>query len=141
MSAYDHRFSVLALDGRDISDWADATDALQINSTDDVGTLTRGINRAVFVSTNKNGAQLVINLLQNSPDSKYLQDRLKSQGNLKTHYPIQGYYKDTVNGDEIKLINGWITTKPNYVRGNGHNNMQWTIVFEDEERNLTEGRN
>lgn len=141
MSAYDHRFSVLALDGRDISDWADAADALQINSTDDVGTLTRGINRAVFVSTNKNGAQLVINLLQNSPDSKYLQDRLKSQGNLKTHYPIQGYYKDTVNGDEIKLINGWITTKPNYVRGNGHNNMQWTIVFEDEERNLTEGRN
>lgn len=141
MSAYDHRFSVLVLDGRDISDWADATDALQINSTDDVGTLTRGINRAVFVSTNKNGAQLIVNLLQNSPDSKYLQDRLKSQGNLKTHYPIQGYYKDTVNGDEIKLINGWITTKPNYVRGNGHNNMQWTIVFEDEERNLTEGRN
>ena len=99
MSAYDHRFSVLALDGRSINDWADATDALQINPTDDVGTLTKGINRAVFVSTNKNGAQLVLNLLQNSPDSKFLQDRLKSQGNLKTHAPIQGYYKDTVNGD------------------------------------------
>lgn len=140
MSAYDHRFSVLALDGRSINDWADATDALQINPTDDVGTLTKGINRAVFVSTNKNGAQLVLNLLQNSPDSKFLQDRLKSQGNLKTHAPIQGYYKDTVNGDEIKLINGWITAKPAYVRGNGHNNMQWTITFEQEERNLTEGR-
>ena len=140
MSAYDHQFSVLALDGRSINDWADATDALQINPTDDVGTLTKGINRAVFVSTNKNGAQLVLNLLQNSPDSKFLQDRLKSQGNLKTHAPIQGYYKDTVNGDEIKLINGWITAKPAYVRGNGHNNMQWTITFEQEERNLTEGR-
>lgn len=140
MSAYNHRFSVLALDGRSINDWADATDALQINPTDDVGTLTKGINRAVFVSTNKNGAQLVLNLLQNSPDSKFLQDRLKSQGNLKTHSPIQGYYKDTVNGDEIKLINGWITAKPAYVRGNGHNNMQWTITFEQEERNLTEGR-
>ena len=140
MSAYNHRFSVLALDGRSINDWADATDALQINPTDDVGTLTKGINRAVFVSTNKNGAQLVLNLLQNSPDSKFLQDRLKSQGNLKNHAPIQGYYKDTVNGDEIKLINGWITAKPAYVRGNGHNNMQWTITFEQEERNLTEGR-
>lgn len=140
MAAYDHRFSVLALDGYSINDWTDATDALQINSADELGTLTKGSNRAVFVSSNKNGAQLVINLLQNSKDSKFLQDRLKSQSNLKTHAPIQGYYKDTVNGDEIKLINGWITTKPNYVRGNGHNNMTWTIEFEQEERNLTEGK-
>lgn len=140
MSAYDHRFSVLALDGRSINDWTDATDALQINSADELGTLTKGSNRAVFVSSNKDGAQLVLILLQNSSDSKFLQDRLKSQKNLKTHSPIQGYYKDTVNGDEIKLINGWIATKPNYVRGNGHNPMTWTIEFEREERNLKEGR-
>lgn len=140
MSAYDHRFSSLSLDGHLISDWADATDALQINGSADMGTLTEGINRAVFVSSNKNSAQLVLNLLQNSADSKFLQDRLQSQGNLKSHTPIQGYYKDTVNGDEIILVNGWITTKPNYVRGNGHNNMQWTIIFEQEQRNLTEGK-
>lgn len=141
MSAYDHKFAVLALDGRSIGDWADGGDVLQINATDDVGALTFGSNRAVFVSTNKNGAQLVITLLQNSPDSKFLNDRLKSQSNLKTHSPIQGYFKDTVNGDEIKLVNGWIIGKPNYVRGNAHNNMQWTITFEQEDRNLTEGKN
>lgn len=141
MSAYDHRFSVLSLDGRSISDWADGTDVLQINPTADIGTLTEGINNAVFVSTNKNGAQLVVTLLQNSPDSKFLNDRLKSQGNLKTHSPVQAYYKDTVNGDEIKLINGWFIAKPAYVRGNGHNNMVYTITFEQEDRILTEGKN
>lgn len=140
MAAYDHKFSVFVLDGRAINDWADATDALQINPTDDVGALTNGINRSIFVASNKNGAQAVVTLLQNSPDAKFLNDRLKSQGNLKTHSPIQGYYKDTVNGDEIKLINGWMTAKPAYVRGNGHNNMQYTITFEQEERNLTEGK-
>ena len=141
MSAYDHRFSVLSVDGRSISDWADGTDVLQINPTDDIGSLTNGINNSVFVSTNKNGAQLVVTLLQNSADSKFLNDRLKSQGNLKTHSPIQAYYKDTVNGDEIKLINGWFTAKPAYVRGNGHNNMVYTINFEQEDRILTEGKN
>lgn len=141
MSKYDHRFSVLSLDGRYISDWADGTDVLQINPTADIGTLTEGINSAVFVSTNKNGAQLVLTLLQNSPDSKFLNDRLKSQGNLKTHSPVQAYFKDTVNGDEIKLINGWFIAKPAYVRGNGHNNMVYTITFEQEDRILTEGKN
>lgn len=140
MAAYDHRFSVLVIDGRSINDWADGTDVLQINPSSDIGTLTVGINRSVFVSTNKNGAQLVISLLQNSPDGKFLNDRLKSQANLKTHSPIQAYYKDTVNGDEIKLINGWFTAKPAYVRGNGHNNMQYTITFENEDRILTEGK-
>ena len=141
MAAYDHRFSVLVIDGRSINDWADGADVLQINPSSDIGTLTEGINRSVFVSTNKNGAQLVISLLQNSPDGKFLNDRLKSQANLKTHSPIQAYYKDTVNGDEIKLINGWFTAKPAYVRGNGHNNMVYTITFEQEDRILTEGKN
>jgi hypothetical protein len=45
-----------------------------------------------------------------------------------------------VNGDEIKLINGWFTAKPAYVRGNGHNNTQYTITFENEDRILTEGK-
>lgn len=141
MSAYDHRFSVLALDGRNISDWADATDSLQFNFPDNLGELTSGTNRPVWVASNKNGCQLVITLLQNSPDSKFLNDRLKSQGNLKNHYPIQCYYKDTLNGDEIKAVDGWIQNRPNYVRGNGHNNMQWVIVFGNQESNLTEGRN
>ena len=141
MAVYDHRFSVLAIDGRSINDWSDATDALQINPTADIGTLTEGINSHIFVSSNKNGAQLVVTLLQNSPDAKFLNDRIRSQGNLKTHSAIQAYYKDTVNGDEIKLIDGYFTAKPAYVRGNGHNAMQYTITFAQEDRILTEGKN
>ena len=51
MAAYDHRFSVLVIDGHAINDWADGTDVLQINPSSDIGTLTEGINRSVFVST------------------------------------------------------------------------------------------
>ena len=140
MSAYDHRFSSLSLDGHLINDWADATDALQFNFPDALGNLTTGTNRSVWVSSNKDGCQLVVTLLQNSPDSKFLSGRLKSQKNLKTHTPIQCYYKDTVNGDEITAVDGWIQNKPNYVRGNGHNNMQWTIVFAHSDEKLTEGK-
>lgn len=140
MTAYDHRFSVLVIDGHAINDWADGTDVLQINSADDLGSLTKGSNRSVFVSSNKDGAQLVINLLQNSPDAKFLNDRIRSQKNLKTHSSVQAYYKDTVNGDEIKLIDGWFITKPNYVRGNGHNNYTCAIEFSIEDRILTEGK-
>lgn len=140
MLAYDHRFSTLSLDGRLISDWADGADLLQINPSADIGALTEGTNRSVFVVTNKRSVQVVLTLLQNSPDAKYLNDKIKQQGNLKTYTPIQGYYKDTVNGDQIMLTNGWFTAKPAYVRGNAHNNMVYTITFESEDRILTEGR-
>ena len=40
MAAYDHRFSVLVIDGHAINDWADGTDVLQINPSSDIGTLT-----------------------------------------------------------------------------------------------------
>lgn len=141
MSRYDHRFSTLTLDGRNINDFADATDSIQFNYPDELGALNRGTNRAVWVASGKGGVQLVVTFLQNSPDTAYLDGRRKSQNNLKTHQPIQCYYKDIVNGDEIRATNGWIRTRPNYVRGNGHNNVQWTIEFENEDSNLTEGKN
>lgn len=140
MSGYDHLYMVVSVDGHTITDWADATDALQVNYSDAEGTLTKGIGRSIFVASNKDGGQLVLQLMQNSEDSKFLQDRLKSQKQLKNHSPIQCYIKDTVNKDEIKLIRGWILTKPNLVRGNGHNNMVWTIDFEAEESNYGTGK-
>lgn len=140
MGVYDHQFSNLSLDGYPITDWADATDALQINPVSEKGTFVEGINRGVFVASNKKAVQLVINLLQNSPDTAFLNGLLQAQDNLKSYEPIQGYYRDTVNGDTIMLINGWFAPVPNYVRGNGHNNMTWTIIFEKETRILTGGK-
>jgi hypothetical protein len=135
-NAYDLNFASLAFDGHLITDYTDAADAIQVNPIGDRGVLVSGFSRSVYVKTSGRSVAVQISVMQNSEDSKFLQSRLKSQEDLPNHTPIQGFYKDNINGDTIQFINGWILTEPNYVRGSGHNPMTWTITFEREVRNL-----
>ena len=142
MAIYDHNFTTLVINNRSITGWADATDAMQINPTNAKGTLTEGGNgNHVYVGSGKRGRALVLNVLQNHPDNKFLNELSETLSNPKTYSPIMAYYKDTVNLDEYSLINGYILDEPAYVRGNGHNNMQWTIVFADHQKLFAEGKN
>lgn len=133
---YDHRFFTVVIGDRAITGWADATDAFQINPTNAKGTLVEGINDAIYVASNKNGRAVVLTLMQNHPDNGYLSSLSKAQDNPKTFAPLTGYAKDTVNKDEYTFTKGYILDEPAIVRGNGHNNMQWTITFAQHTKNL-----
>jgi len=140
MSAYDHNFSVLNINGYRITGFVDAADSIAFNYPNAEGTITYGgqEGNGVFVaSANGKGVQLVIKLLQGHEDNKFMLEILKSQRNLRNHTPASCYYENVVSGDTITATNGWMTTRSGYVRGNAHNDGTWTIEFTREDSNYT----
>lgn len=140
MTAYDHNFSVLNIDGYRITGFVDAGDSIAFNYPNAEGAITRGgqAGQYVFVASgNGTGVQLVIKLLQGHEDNKFLLERLKSQRNLKNHTPITCYYENVVSGDKITATDGWIVTRAGYVRGTAHNDSTWTIDFVNEDSQYT----
>lgn len=140
MTAYDHNFSVLNIDGRRITDFVDAADSIAFNYPNAEGAVTRGgqDGKYVFVaSATGKGVQLVIKLLQGSEDNKFMLERLKSQRRLVGHTPITCFYENIVSGDTITATDGWFINRAAYVRGNAHNDSTWTIDFVNEDSNYT----
>lgn len=140
MTAYDHNFSVLNLDGRRITGFTDAADALSFNYPNAEGAITHGSNAGNYVfvaSANGRGVSLTIKLLQGHQDNKFLLERLKSQRELKNHTPISCYYENVVSGDKITATDGWLITRSPYTRGTAHNDGVWTIDFVKEDSQYT----
>ena len=132
MAIYDHKQSILTLNGYEIGDFSDAADALSMVNVADAGTYTIGPNgKGVFVTSGNESGTLTIQLLQHSADNKYL-SRLRNQqiSAIKSFTPIEMYFKDTLNGDENIGHRGFFTTPPTFARGNAHNAHTWVIVFE-----------
>lgn len=130
MSVYDHSLYVVTLDGETIDDWNDATDCFNSTPVSEKGTLTEGINSYVFVASNKEARQVVISLLQSSPNSISLQKKMDMQDyNMATFPPMTMQTKNIITGDVETYSGGHFTTGTPVVRGNGHNPDVWTIVF------------
>lgn len=140
MSAYDHNFSVLNIDGHRLTGFVDAADSIAFNYPNVEGTITNGGydgEYAWVAAASGKGVQLVVKLLQGHPDNKFFLDRLKSQRNLKNHTPMTCYYENVVSGDKITATDGWMVNRAGYVRGNAHNDSTWTINFVREDANYT----
>lgn len=141
MTAYDHNFSVLNIDGRRITGFVDAADSINFAYPNAEGAITRGGQRNggyVFVASGSaTGVQLTIKLLQGHEDNKFLLERLKSQRRLVGHTPITCFYQNVASGDTITATDGFIITRAGYVRGNAHNDGTWTIDFVNEDSNYT----
>lgn len=140
MSAYDHNFSVLTIDGYRITGFVDAADSIAFNYPNAEGAITYGSQAgqyAFVASGNGKAVQLVIKLLQGHEDNKFMLERLKSQRNLKNHTPLTCSYENTVSGDTITATDGWIVTRAGYVRGTAHNDGTWTIEFVNENSDYT----
>lgn len=140
MTAYDHNFSVLNIDGRRITGFVDAADSIAFAYPNAEGAVTRGGQRGNYVfvaSASAEGVQLTIKLLQGHEDNKFLLERLKSQRQLKGHTPMTCFYENVVSGDTITATDGWFVNRAGYVRGNAHNDSTWTIDFVREDSNYT----
>lgn len=140
MTAYDHNFSVLNIDGRRLTGFSDASDSIAFNYPNAEGVLTLGGQQGQYIfnaSANGKGVQLVIKLLQGHEDNKFMLERLKSQRNLRNHTPITCYYENVVSGDKITATDGWLVTRAGYVRGTAHNETTWTIDFVNEDSDYT----
>lgn len=134
---FDLNKATLSLSGRRITDYTDGADCMQINPVGDRFSRTIGFQRDIVVKLSARSVTLQIALLQNSDDSKFLQETFQSQtDDIANHVALEGLYRDTINGDTISLHKGWIMALPNFVRGNGHNPITWVISFEREERKL-----
>lgn len=138
---YDHKQSVLTLSGYSITCFDESGDSLSIAPAGDIGAYTIGASgRGVFVSTGNQSGTLTLKLLQNSEDNKYLSDLYNLQvASLKVFSPIEMYFKDTVNGDELTGSRGYFTTPPTFARGTAQNATTWTIVFEKITSKLARG--
>lgn len=133
-SVYDHTLSILSLDGHRITDYTGSATCLQFNPVGEKFTREQGFARSFINRTPNNGVEVVIELMQGSDDSKFLQNRLNSQlQNIATHVPIQGFYKDLCDKEERVLTDGYILVQPSSAKGGGHNPKTWTIVFDKEE--------
>lgn len=132
---YDHLYGVTVIDGMQIQTWSDAADALSVAPIADNKQFVEGIGGSVFVFTNKDAQTVVFKLLQNSDESKKMNQIYKMQSNAKTFRKVQGTFLDTINGDSLTMIDGAFVTGSPFVRGNAHNEEVWTMVFAKVERN------
>lgn len=126
---FDMRCATFSVKGRNIRDWTDGADALQVNYTDPAIEVVQGVNMAAFIATNKGGCEVTLNLLQGGDDSKFLDGLAKESKNLKSFTPFEARYKDTISGEESTFSMGIILQRPNMTRGNAHNNTTVTIRF------------
>jgi len=129
---YDHKQSVLALSGYNITAFDESGDSLSIAPAGDIGAYTIGAGgRGVFVATGNESGTLTLKLLQHSEDNQFLSNQYNLQvSSLKAFTPIEMYFKDTINGDELVGTRGYFTTPPTTARGTSHNAATWTITFE-----------
>jgi len=132
MALYDHKQSVLTLSGYEITSFDESADSVSISNISDAGAYTIGSNGSgVFVITGNKSGTLVLKLLQHSADNEVLNQLYNQQINaIKSFTPIEMYFKDTLNGDEVMGNRGFFTTAPTTARGTAHNPTTWTIVFE-----------
>ncbi|TDB43206.1 phage protein [Photorhabdus luminescens] len=141
MALYKHHQSILTLNGYEITAFDESADSVAIAPIGDDGTYTIGASgRGVFVFTGNESGTLTIKLLQHSEDNKFLMDlRNLMINNPKIFTPIEMYFKDTLNGDEIMGSRGFFTTPPTISRGTGHNAMTFVIQFERVVTKLAKG--
>ncbi|MDF7681186.1 DUF3277 domain-containing protein [Enterobacteriaceae bacterium ESL0689] len=97
-----HR-STLSLNGYEITAWDESSDSFSLAPVGDDGAYTIGAGgRGVFVFTGNESGILTFKLLQHSADNKFLCD-LRNQilNSQSAPTPIEMYFKDTWNGDEL----------------------------------------
>ena len=136
-NVFDLNSATLSLSGRRITDYTDGADCMQFLPIGDRFIRVSGNSRDIVIKTSARSVNLQIALLQNSDDSKYLQEEFLSQpDDIANHVPLEAFYRDNINGDTITAHQGWIMALPSFVRGNGHNPVTWVISFEREERKL-----
>lgn len=141
MAVYRHDRSILMLNGYEITAFDESSDSLSIALAGDDGAMTTGAGgRSVFVFTGNESVILTIKLLQHSPDNEFLsQLRNRILNSQSAPTPIEMYFKDIWNGDEITGERGFPTTPPTISRGTGHNAATWTIQFERGVTKLAKG--
>ncbi|MDF7679104.1 DUF3277 family protein [Enterobacteriaceae bacterium ESL0689] len=132
MGLYRHDRSILSLNGYEITAWDESSDSFSLAPVGDDGAYTIGAGgRGVFVFTGNESGILTFKLLQHSADNKFLCD-LRNQilNSQSAPTPIEMYFKDTWNGDELVGQAGFFTTPPTHARGTAHNPNTWIIQFE-----------
>lgn len=132
MALYRHDRSILTINGYEITAFDESADSLSIAPVADDGAFTLGANgRSVYVFTGNESGTLTLKLLQHSADNNFLSD-LRNQilSSQSAPTPMEFYFKDTWNGDEIVGHVGFFTTPPTTARGTSHNPTQWTMQFE-----------
>lgn len=132
MALYRHDRSILTINGYEITAFDESADSISIAPAGDDGAFTIGANgRSIFIFTGNESGTLTIKLLQHSTDNKFLAD-LRNQilNSQSAPTPMEFYFKDTWNGDEIVGHVGFFTTPPATARGTAHNATQWVMQFE-----------
>lgn len=141
MALYRHDRSILMLNLYEITAFDESSDSLSIAPVGDDGAYTIGAGgKGVFIFTGNESGTLTIKLLQHSADNEFL-SKLRNQilNSQSAPTPIEMYFKDTWNGDELIGSRGFFTTPPTTVRGTGHNATVWTIQFERMVTKLAKG--
>ncbi|MCZ6102926.1 phage protein [Campylobacter ureolyticus] len=141
MARYQHDVSVLLINGREITAYADGGDVLNIENAVDAGAYTIGASgKGVFTGSCNQSGTLTLKLLQHSEDCKFLQDLFnKQRSNFVDFAPLSMEFKDTLNGDELSGINGFFVSQGNFTRGDAHNPTEFKITFEKINKRLEKG--
>lgn len=142
MAVFDPKEVVVLLDGREISDWADGADVISVEHSAAAGEWTIGANgKGVFVANTDKSVKLALKIKQHSEDNAFLTDLFYKQKNsIKTFTPMTLSIRDLINDDVVTAVKGYFTDAHNFVRGQGHNAITHTIVFENGEIKLEKGR-
>lgn len=138
---FDLKQVAVLISGREINEFADGADSLDVSPLADVGALTIGANgHGVFTKTNNNAVRLTMNLLQNSEDNEYLCELYNRQEKrFKNFKALELYIEDTLNGDVYTASEGYFTIRPSFTRGNQTNSSTWVIDFVNGETKLAKG--
>lgn len=132
MAIFDPKQVTVLLNGREISDWADGSDVINLTANQPAGAYTMGVGgTGVFVANPDGSGKLTLKIKQHSPDNEFLSKLFnKQKANIKIASALTLSIRDLINDDTATGVKGYFTDSPAYARGNGHNATTWVIEFE-----------
>jgi hypothetical protein len=132
MRRYSFQDTILAINGVEITGWADGDDVIDIERRTDSISDKVGASGEMMISVSADKSGMVtIKLQQTSPSNLYLTalcDLQEASGSL--FIPCAVTFMDTYRNDIATGLSGYIKKPPKMTRGTQGNNQEWVFVVE-----------
>lgn len=132
MRPYSFLNTVVLINGREITHWAEGDDVINIEHLTDLASHKIGADGHMMMSISADrSGEFTIKLQQTSPSNKYLLGLADIvQAGTNVFVPVLVMFQDIYRNDLGTGVNGYIKKKANITRGMQANNTEWVVVVE-----------
>lgn len=132
MRRFSFQDTILAVNGVEITGWADGDDVIDIDRSVDSISHKVGASGEMMISVNADKSGVVtIKLQQTSPSNLYLNSLcMLQEASGSLFVPVAVTFMDTYRNDIAAGLAGYIKKPAKMTRGQQANNQEWVFVVE-----------